>query len=87
LLKSEAYNNNWNEAYFVIGMIVTGVAFLALFIRFSPEKEAEEKALFESANMDILQHRADEANAALRQSVEVIAEYNRTHAEKIKTKN
>ncbi len=87
LLKSEAYNNNWDEAYFVIGMIVTGVAFLALFIRFSPEKEAEEKALFESANMDILQGRADEANAALLHSVEVVAEYNRTHDEKIKTRS
>ncbi len=87
LLKSEAYNSQWNEAYFLIGMIVTGVAFLALFIRFSPEKEAEEKALFESANMDILQGRADEANAALLHSVEVVAEYNRTHDEKIKTRN
>jgi NNP family nitrate/nitrite transporter-like MFS transporter len=87
LLKSEAYNSQWNEAYFLIGMIVTGVAFLALFIRFSPEKEAEEKALFESANMDILQGRADEANAALRHSVEVVAEYNRTHDEKIKTRS
>ena len=87
LLKSETYNSSWNEAYFTIGMIVTGVAFLALFIRFSPEKEAEEKALFESANMDILQHRADEANAALRHSAEVVAEYNRTHDEKIKTRS
>ena len=84
LLKSEAYNSQWNEAYFLIGMIVTGVAFLALFIRFSPEKEAEEKALFESANMDILQHRADEANAALLHSAEVVAEYNRTHEQQIK---
>jgi len=87
LLKSEAYNSNWDEAYFTIGMIVTGVAFLALFIRFSPEKEAEEKALFESANMDILQHRADEANAALLYSVEIVDEYNRTHDAKIRTKN
>ena len=67
-------------------MIVTGVAFLALFIRFSPEKEAEEKALFESANLDILQNRADEANAALLHSVEIVDEYNRTHDAGIRTK-
>ncbi len=86
LLKSEAYNSSWNDAYFLIGMIVTGVAFLALFIRFSPEKEAEEKALFESANMDVLQHRADEATEALRRSVQVINDYNRTHEIKIRNK-
>ena len=87
LLKSEAYNSRWDEAYFLIGMIVTGIAFLALFIRFSPEREAEEKALFESANMDVLQHRAAEANEALRYSVEIIEEYNRTHEDKIRTKS
>lgn len=84
LLKSEAYNSRWDEAYFTIGIVVTCVSFLALFIRFSPETEVEEKALFESANMDILQHRADEANAALRHSAEVVAEYNRTHDAQIK---
>lgn len=85
LLKNEYYSDNhWDEAYLTIGIIVTCVSFLALFIRFSPEKEAEEKALFESANMGVLQHRADEANAALLKSVEVVEEYNRTHDEKIK---
>ena len=83
LLKSEAYNSRWDEAYLLIGMIVTAVAFLALFIRFSPEKEAEEKALFESANMNTLQHRADEANAALKHSADIINEYNKTHENKI----
>ena len=86
LLKSEAYNSRWDEAYFLIGIIVTAIAFLALFIRFSPEREAEEKALFESANMDILQHRADEANSALHHSIEIVDEYNRTHESKIRTK-
>jgi NNP family nitrate/nitrite transporter-like MFS transporter len=83
LLKSEAFNSSWNEAYFLIGAIVTGVAFLALLVRFSPEKEAEEKALFENAQSEILQHRADEANDALRRSLAVVDEYNRTHEEKI----
>jgi len=86
LLKSESYNSRWDEAYLLIGMIVTGVAFLALFIRFSPEKEAEEKALFEAANMDIIKHRAAEANAALEHSLKVIEEYNKKHEGKDKIK-
>ncbi len=83
LLKSEAYNSRWDEAYFLIGMIVTGVAFLALFIRFSPEKEAEESALFEKAQMEVLQGKANEANAALARSAQVIEDYNRTHEVKV----
>ena len=83
LLKSEAYNSRWDEAYFLIGMIVTGVAFLALFIRFPPEKEAEEAALFEKAQMDILQAKADEAAAALAHSAQVVEDYNRTHENKV----
>ena len=74
----------WDQVFLTIGMIVTGVAFLALFIRFSPEKEREEEALFEAAHLNTLQERADEANAALRRSVKVVEEYNRTHDEKIK---
>ncbi len=73
----------WDQVFLIIGMIVTGVSFLALFIRFSPEKEAEEKALFEAANVKIMQHRADEANAALAKSLKVIQDYNSTHDEKV----
>ena len=73
----------WDQVFLIIGMVVTGVAFLALFIRFSPEKEAEEKALFEAAQIEILQHRADEANDAVRHSAEIIEAYNATHDDKI----
>ena len=79
LLKSEAYNSRWDDAYLTIGIIVTCVSVLALFIRFSPEKEAEERALFEKASIDGLQLHADQANAALAKSVSIVAEYNRTH--------
>ncbi|MCI2399622.1 MFS transporter [Aliiroseovarius sp. N1Y82] len=73
----------WDQVFLTIGMIVTCVAFLALFIRFSPEKEQEEKALFEAAHMGTLQHRADEANAALVRSQEIISDYNKTHNQKL----
>ena len=73
----------WDQVFLTIGMIVTGVSFLALLIRFSPEKEKEEEALFESAHFNTLKLRADEANEALRRSAEVVAEYNRTHEQKI----
>ncbi|WP_107498559.1 MFS transporter [Thalassobius sp. I31.1] len=79
LLKSEAYNSNWDDAYLTIGMIVTCVSVLALFIRFSPEQEAEERALFEKASLDGLQMHADQANAALAKSVAIVEDYNRTH--------
>ncbi|MCF6233837.1 MAG: MFS transporter [Rhodobacteraceae bacterium] len=73
----------WNDVFLIVGAVVTATSVLALFIRFSPEKEAEEKALFEKANMDLLQIRADRANEALAHSAEVISEYNRTHNNKI----
>jgi NNP family nitrate/nitrite transporter-like MFS transporter len=73
----------WDQVFLIIGMIVTGVSFLALFIRFSPEKEAEEKALFEKSYVTVLQLKADEANTALARSLEVVDEYNRTHEQKI----
>jgi len=73
----------WNDVFLTIGVVVTIASFLSFFIRFSPEQEAEEKALFEKASLDLLQIRADRANAALAQSAKVIADYNATHAEKI----
>lgn len=74
----------WNDVFLIVGAVVAVASVLALFIRFSPEREAEEKALFEAASIDTLQAKADEANAALRKSVEVIADYNRTHDKEIK---
>ncbi len=73
----------WDQVFLTIGMIVTVVAFLALAIRFSPEKEREEEALFEAAHLATLKHRADEANAALARSSAVIAAYNRDFQQKI----
>ena len=73
----------WNDVFFTIGVVVAIASLLTFFLRFSPEQEAEEKALFEKANMDLLQIRADRANEALVHSAEVVAEYNRTHAEKV----
>lgn len=69
----------WDQVFLTIGMIVTCVAFLALFIRFSPEKEAEEQALFEEANVNVLKLKADEANDALRRSIDIVEEYKRAH--------
>lgn len=76
LFKSEM---SWNNAFFVIGIMVTCASVLALFIRFSPEKEAEEKALFEKAQIDALELRAARAVEALNNSRTVVEEYNRTH--------
>lgn len=73
----------WNDVFFTIGVVVAIASLLTFLLKFSPEQEAEEKALFEKANMELLQIRADRANEALINSAEVVAEYNRTHAEKV----
>jgi len=73
----------WNDVFFTIGVVVAIASVLTFFLRFSPEQEAEEKALFEKANLDLLQIRADRANAALTHSAEVVAQYNATHANKV----
>lgn len=73
----------WNDVFFTIGVVVAIASLLTFLLKFSPEQEAEEKALFEKANMDLLQIRADRANEALVHSAEIVAEYNRTHAEKV----
>jgi NNP family nitrate/nitrite transporter-like MFS transporter len=67
----------WNDVFFVIGVVVACASVLSFFLRFSPEQEEEERALFEAAQMDTLQLRADRANDALRHSAEIVAEYNR----------
>ncbi len=73
----------WDHVFFTIGVVVTIASLLTFLIRFTPEQEAEEKALFEKANIDLLKVRADRANEALAHSVQVVAEYNDTHDEKV----
>lgn len=73
----------WNDVFFTIGVVVAIASLLTFLLKFSPEQEAEEKALFEKANMDLLQIRADRANAALIHSAEIVADYNKTHTEKV----
>ncbi|MDQ7069879.1 MAG: NarK family nitrate/nitrite MFS transporter [Rhodobacterales bacterium] len=73
----------WNDVFFTIGMVVAVASFLTFLLRFSPEQEEQEKALFEQANIDLLQIRADRANEALAQSAKIVADYNRTHNDKI----
>lgn len=74
---------DWNDVFLTIGVVVTIASFLSFFIRFSPAQEAEEKALFERASLDLLKIRADRANAALAESAKVIADYNATHENKV----
>lgn len=71
----------WNDVFMVIGMVVVCASVLSFFVRFSPEQEEEERALFEAAQIDSLQLRADRANEALRQSVKVVDEFNRKHGQ------
>lgn len=51
----------WPDAFLIMGMVVTAASFLAFFVRFSPEQEAEEKANFVAANIETLRARADKA--------------------------
>jgi len=70
----------WNEVFFVIGMVVTVASFLTFFIRFTPEQEQEEKVAFEKANMNVLQEKAEQANAALERSLKIIADAEKKHS-------
>ncbi len=74
---------DWNDVFLTIGMVVFVASFLTFFLRFSKEQEAEEEALFEKANLELLQIRADRANEALQRSAQVVAEYNKTHENKV----
>lgn len=65
----------WNDVFFVIGLTVACASVLAFFVRFSPEQEEEEKALFEAAQLETLELRAARANAALEASVAVVEKY------------
>ena len=70
---------DWNDVFFVIGVVVTCASVLSFFIRFSPEQEESEKAAFEAAQLNTLKLRADRANAAVAQSVAVVEQYNLKH--------
>ena len=54
---------NWNEAFFILGIVVTCASFLAFFVRFSTKQEDEERAAFAAANIDTLRRKAERANA------------------------
>lgn len=72
----------WNDVFLVIGMVVVVASFLSFFIRFSPEQEKEEKIAYEQANMDVLKIRADRANAAVKHSLQVIADVQSSQSKK-----
>jgi len=74
---------DWDDVFFTIGVVVAISSVLTFFLRFSPEQEAQEKALFEKAQLDLLQVRADRAREALEHSAQIIADYNETHEEKV----
>jgi len=65
---------DWNEVFFVIGIVVVIASFFTFFLRFSPEQELEERVAFEKANMNVLQTKADHANDALKRSLKIIAD-------------
>lgn len=65
---------DWNEVFFVIGIVVAISSFLTFFLRFSPEQEKEEKVAFEKANMNLLQEKADVANEAVLRSLKIISD-------------
>jgi len=64
----------WNDVFFVIGCVVAVASFLTFFLNFTPEQELEEKVAFEKANMDVLQTKADQANAAVERSMKIITD-------------
>ncbi len=73
----------WNDVFFTIGVVVAIASLLTFFVRFSPEQEEEERALFEKAQIDLLKIRADRANEALAHSAQIVSDYNASHENKI----
>jgi len=73
----------WNDAFLYLGMIVACASVLAFLVRFSPQQEEEEAALYEKAHLDGLELRAARAVEALNTSRAVVEEYNRTHTVKV----
>ncbi len=64
----------WNDVFFIIGAVVVAASFLSFLIRFSPQREAEERIAFEQAQMDVLVNKAEEAKQAVMTSQRLIAE-------------
>ncbi|HHB83723.1 MAG TPA: MFS transporter [Devosia sp.] len=64
----------WNDVFFIIGAVVVAASFLSFLIRFSPQREAEERIAFEQAQMDVLVNKAEEAKRAVMTSQRLIAE-------------
>ncbi len=64
----------WNDVFLIIGMVVVAASFLSFLVRFSPEREQEERIAFEKANMDILVAKAERANEAVKESLRIIKE-------------
>ena len=62
----------WNDAFLVLGIVVTIASFLAFFVRFSPEQEEEEKANFVEANIETLRARADKAMKELEAGIAIV---------------
>lgn len=64
----------WNDVFFVIGIVVAIASFLSFFLRFSPEQEREEKAAFKKAQMPALVAKAQKADEAIKEAQRLIAE-------------
>ncbi len=73
----------WNDVFLVIGIVVACASVLSFFVRFSPEQEEEERALFEAAQLESLELRAFRASQALSRSQQIVEEFNRKHDEKV----
>ncbi len=69
----------WNDAFLYLGMVVACASVLAFVVRFSPEQEKEEEALYEQAQLDALELRAARAVEALNRSKQVVADYERAN--------
>ncbi|MFT6657353.1 MFS transporter [Maritalea sp.] len=65
---------DWNDVFFTIGVVVVIASFLSFLVRFSPQREAEERIAFEQAQMDVLVYKAENAKAAVMNSQKMIAE-------------
>jgi len=63
---------DWNEAFLILGSVVTCGSGLAFFVRFSTRQEDEERAAFAVANIDTLRKRAERANAELQIALDTI---------------
>ncbi|MEP1206220.1 MAG: MFS transporter [Rhizobiaceae bacterium] len=72
---------DWNDAFLIMGIVVTIASFLAFFVKFSPEQEEEERANFVAANIETLRSRADKAMKEFEDGLEVIKKREKKVAE------